>query len=84
MVVNTLTDDEILRILNTTFIVTVNGLKDEGMLTHDQVQNLYKNYSIIIERKTWLPDFLSKWLSLDKNDLIKVRLVRAIGRVEEV
>jgi len=72
--------NELLRNANTTLNMVVDGLRLEGFLTKEQAEEIHKHYSVIVESKSWLPEFLANWLKIDKN--MKIRLVRAVGRGE--
>ena len=77
----TFDDAELLKQTNYTLGAVVDGLRREGFLTQDQANQIHTNYSIIIESKNWLPEFLTKWMRM-KDTTLKIRLVKAIGREE--
>ncbi len=77
--VYTFDDTELLQQVNYTKGVLVDAMRREGFITEDQAKNLHTHYSGMIEHKNWVPAFLTKFLGL-KDDSLRVRLVRAIGR----
>lgn len=80
--VYTFDDTQLLQQVNYTKGILVDSMRREGFITDDQAAELHTHYSMIIENKSWVPDFLAKFLSL-KDDSIRVRLVRAIGREKQ-
>lgn len=79
MTIYEVTAEQLLRNANTTLGTVVDGLRREGYLTQEQADHIHTNYSVVIEKRDWLPDFLVDWLGI-KDNTFKVRLVKAIGR----
>lgn len=75
----TLTDEELLKFVNSAFANTINGLYKEKYLTKSKADEIIGNYSIVVESNRWLPKSVAKWLGL-KEDRIVFRLVRAVDR----
>ena len=73
-------DEGLLGVSNSVMTSVIGGLMKEGYLTEEQVNDIGKNYSIIIEKKSWVPVYLAKILGLDTDKDAYVRLVKAIGR----
>lgn len=73
--------EELLEQSNNIFLNVVYALKEEKYLTEQQMNEIIMNYSVIIENRSWLPQFLSKYLGLNKG-YQHYRLVKAIGRKE--
>lgn len=63
---------------NNVLVEVVRSLSKEQFLTTVQMNDILKNYSVIIEDKRWLPEFLCRWLKLENKTVF--RLARAIGR----
>ena len=76
--VMSMTDEDLQRSLNLAYINTLKSLEVEKFLTKEQVEDLEVNYLIVIERKSWLPKFLSERFGLTKDDQLITRLVRRI------
>ncbi len=66
---------------NRVMIAVVDGLAKEGLLESDDADIILKNYSVLVENDSWMPQFLMDWLGM-KSDTFRYRLVRAIGREE--
>ena len=77
--VYTFDDTELLKQVNYTKGSLIDGMRREGFITEDQANELHTHYSVIIEHRGWLPDFLANFLNL-KDSSLRIRLVRAIGR----
>lgn len=77
--VYTFDDTELLKQVNYTKGALVDGMRREGFITEEQANELHTHYSVIVENKGWLPEFLAKFLDL-KDSSLRIRLVRAIGR----
>ena len=75
-------DEGLLGFSNSVMTSVIGGLMKEGYLTQEQVTEIGLNYSVIIERKSWVPEFLAKFLGLNNEKDARVRLVKAIGRTE--
>jgi hypothetical protein len=75
-------DEELQRHLNQAFINTINGLAHEKFITAKQCNEICTNYSIVIEKRNWLPRTLSKWLGLDDGKVF-YRLVKAVNRKKD-
>jgi len=80
--VYSMNNDELLSNINRAKGVIVEGLHTEGFLTREQADEIHTNYSVILETRKWLPEFLADWLGLEK-DGMRLRLVRAIDRKEK-
>lgn len=74
-----MTEEDLQRNINKALGVVVDSLRIEGYLTEEQASHIHTNYSLIIETKAWLPEFLANWLKM-KDDSMKLRLVKAVGR----
>lgn len=79
MTVYEMTPQQMVRNSNVTLNTVVDGLRREGYITQEQADHIHTNYSIVIEQRDWLPDFLIDWLGIKENTF-KPRLVKAIGR----
>ena len=75
-------DSDLLKQVNHTYISVIDALRREKFLTVEDANTLMTEYSVIVEHKSWLPPFLSKWLGLD-DDKIGLRLARVIAREEK-
>lgn len=73
--------EQLLELSNNIFLNVVYALKEEKYLSEQQMDEILTNYSVILEDRSWLPKFLSKYLGLNK-DHQHYRLVKAIGRKE--
>ena len=80
--VYSMNSDELLSNINRAKGVIVEGLHSEGFLTREDADTIHTNYSVIIETRKWMPDFLADWLGIEK-DGMRLRLVRAIDRKEK-
>ena len=77
-----MSDDDLTRNINRAKDVVIDSLRIEGYLTQEQADELHTHYSVIIESRSWMPEFLANWLGLSK-DSMSVRMVKAIGRMEK-
>lgn len=77
-----MSDDDLTRNINRAKDVVIDSLRIEGYLTKEQADELHTHYSLIIESRSWMPEFLANWLGLTK-DSMSLRLVKAIGRTEK-
>ena len=71
-------NDERAKNTNKALNVVVEGLRIEGFLTKEQADEIHTHYSLILESKSWLPEFLANWLGT--GDGMTLRLVKAVGR----
>lgn len=65
---------------NYLFETIIKGLTTEGYLTKEDENYILKNYSVIVESKSWLPEFLQKFLKIEDKEWY--RIVKAIDRRE--
>lgn len=74
-----LDDAGLQRVANQVLGVCIDSLRKEGKIDQALADDVHTNYSIIIEKNTWLPEFLSKWMGFKEGRAV-FRLVRAVGR----
>lgn len=83
MYVYTMNFEDLQKHANSVLMTVVNGLSKEKLLTEKERSDILTNYSIIVEKDTWLPDWLVKVLKLKEN-AVTYRLVKVINRKEDI
>ena len=76
---HTMSDEELQRLVNMALASIAEGLEEEGYVEKGKSKEIMIKYSVIVERNTWLPKWVSEKLKLEKDRII-FRLVKAIGR----
>ena len=80
MKVHQLDDMQMQKLANNVLCSILDGLVAEGYITEAQSDDIALNYSVMLEKKSWLPPMLANWIGLTEESLMSMRLVKAIGR----
>lgn len=75
----TLTNEEMQKHANGVLQVVINGLVETNDLNVGRAAKILEEYSIVVEKSSWLPPSLQKLLKM-KEGAIQYRLVRVLGR----
>lgn len=72
-----MTDSDLQLHANLVLVEIVNSLTKEGFINKEKSDDVLKNYAVVVENDSWLPEFLQKFFEIDDGKM-RYKMVKRI------